>query len=62
VEDQPITGNEGLHRVKVGCCGFARGMKDYFSQFRLVEVTIKNKQKWVERGSEFKQRFQPCFV
>lgn len=25
-------------RVKVGCCGFPRGMKHYFSQFRLVEV------------------------
>jgi len=37
-------------------------MKDYFNQFRRVEVTIKNKQKWVERGSEFKQRFQPCFL
>lgn len=24
--------------VRVGCCGFARGMKDYFSQFKLVEV------------------------
>jgi uncharacterized protein YecE (DUF72 family) len=27
-----------LHRVKVGCCGFSRGRKDYFSQFKLVEV------------------------
>ncbi|MFQ6121710.1 MAG: DUF72 domain-containing protein [Dehalococcoidales bacterium] len=25
-------------RVKVGCCGFARGRKDYFRRFRLVEV------------------------
>lgn len=30
--------SKGLHSVKVGCCGFARGMKDYFSQFKLVEV------------------------
>lgn len=30
--------NKGTRRVKVGCCGFARGIKDYFSQFRLVEV------------------------
>jgi len=29
---------KGLPRVKVGCCGFRGGMKDYFSQFRLVEV------------------------
>jgi len=29
---------KGLLRVKVGCCGFRGGMKDYFSQFRLVEV------------------------
>jgi len=27
-----------MGRVKVGCCGFPRGMKHYFSQFRLVEV------------------------
>ncbi len=27
-----------MPRVKIGCCGFPRGMKDYFSQFRLVEV------------------------
>ena len=25
-------------KVKIGCCGFPRGMKHYFSQFRLVEV------------------------
>ncbi len=25
-------------RVKVGCCGFPRGMKPYLSRFRLVEV------------------------
>lgn len=24
--------------LKVGCCGFARGMKEYFDHFRLVEV------------------------
>jgi len=27
-----------MKKVKVGCCGFAKGMKHYFSQFRLVEV------------------------
>jgi len=27
-----------MGKVKVGCCGFPRGMKRYFSQFRLVEV------------------------
>jgi len=27
-----------LPRVKVGCCGFPGGMKDYFRQFKLVEV------------------------
>jgi uncharacterized protein YecE (DUF72 family) len=30
--------DKGGYRVKVGCCGFARGMKEYFRQFRLVEV------------------------
>lgn len=24
--------------IKVGCCGFSRGMKDYLNQFKLVEV------------------------
>ena len=33
-----MTGDKGLPKVKVGCCGFARSMKDYFSQFKLVEV------------------------
>ena len=27
-----------MERVKIGCCGFPKGMKRYFSQFRLVEV------------------------
>ena len=35
----PTTGeNKRLPRVKVGCCGFPRSRKDYFSQFRLVEI------------------------
>jgi len=33
-----MTGEKGLHRVKVGCCGFPVGRQDYFSQFRVVEV------------------------
>lgn len=27
-----------MERVKIGCCGFPKGMKHYFSRFRLVEV------------------------
>lgn len=27
-----------MSNVRVGCCGFARGMMEYFSQFKLVEV------------------------
>ena len=27
-----------MPEVKVGCCGFSRGLKDYFKQFKLVEV------------------------
>lgn len=27
-----------MNKFKVGCCGFARGMRRYFSQFELVEV------------------------
>ena len=30
--------NQGLPKVKVGCCGFSHGRKDYFSQLKLVEV------------------------
>jgi uncharacterized protein YecE (DUF72 family) len=30
--------NQGLTRVKVGCCGFLGGRKGCFSQFQLVEV------------------------
>ncbi len=33
-----MTVDKGLPRVKVGCCGFAVGRKDYFSEFKLVEV------------------------
>jgi uncharacterized protein YecE (DUF72 family) len=32
------TFNKGVHKVRVGCCGFPIGRKDYFSQFKLVEV------------------------
>jgi len=27
-----------LPEVKVGCCGFSGGMRNYFGHFRLVEV------------------------
>ncbi len=27
-----------MSRVKVGCCGFAKGRGKYFQQFRLVEI------------------------
>jgi uncharacterized protein YecE (DUF72 family) len=27
-----------MNGLKVGCCGFPRGRKEYFRQFRLVEV------------------------
>ncbi len=27
-----------MRKLKVGCCGFAKGMGQYFSQFQLVEV------------------------
>jgi uncharacterized protein YecE (DUF72 family) len=30
--------DEELPKVRVGCCGFPVGRKDYFSQFKLVEV------------------------
>jgi hypothetical protein len=30
--------DEELPKVRVGCCGFPVGRKDYFSQFKLAEV------------------------
>ena len=27
-----------MNRIKVGCCGFPRGKKKYFQQFKLVEI------------------------
>jgi len=33
-----MNNDKGLPNIKVGCCGFPRGMRAYFSQFRLVEV------------------------
>ena len=33
-----MNNDKGLPNIKVGCCGFPRGMKAYFSQFTLVEV------------------------
>jgi len=33
-----VYNEDNMERVKVGCCGFPRGMKYYFSQFKLVEV------------------------
>lgn len=33
-----MSGEKGLPRVKVGCCGFPGSKKDYFNRFKLVEV------------------------
>jgi len=46
--------------VKVGCCGFPKGMKSYFSQFKLVEVQqtfykpplLETAMKWREEAQE----------
>lgn len=27
-----------MSRIKIGCCGFARGKKEYWQQFKLVEI------------------------
>ncbi len=43
-----------MNQVKVGCCGFPRGMRHYFTRFRLVEVqqtfykppTLSTVKKW----------------
>lgn len=53
-----------MSRVKVGCCGFAKGREKYFQQFRLVEIqqtfykppSVGIVKKWCEeapQGFEF---------
>jgi len=27
-----------MNEIKVGCCGFPKGKKKYFEQFKLVEI------------------------
>lgn len=49
-----------MDRVKVGCCGFPKGMEYYFSQFKLVEVqqtfykppTLNTALKWRREAPE----------
>lgn len=49
-----------MNQVKVGCCGFPRGKKQYFEQFNLVEIQqtfykpplIATAQKWREEAPE----------
>jgi len=49
-------------RIKVGCCGFPRGMKDYFSQFRLVEVQQTfYKMPKLETALRWRQQAPPDF-
>lgn len=51
-----------MHWVKVGCCGFPRGMKDYFSQFRLVEVQQTfYKMPKLETAQRWRQQAPPDF-
>lgn len=45
---------ENMTLLKIGCCGFPRGMKHYFTKFRVVEVqktfyqlpTVETVEKW----------------
>lgn len=56
--------NQNVKTLKVGCCGFAHGMKQYFKTFKTVEVqqtfyqlpTLETAEKWrnlAPNGFEF---------
>lgn len=51
-----------MPEIKVGCCGFQRGMKDYFSRFRLVEVQQTfYKMPKLETALKWRQQAPPDF-
>jgi len=51
-----------LYRVKVGCCGFPCRRKEYFSQFKLVEVQQTfYKMPKLETASGWRQQAPPDF-
>jgi uncharacterized protein YecE (DUF72 family) len=51
-----------LHRVKVGCCGFPCSRKEYFSQFKLVEVQQTfYKMPKLETALSWRQQAPPDF-
>ena len=33
-----MTGDQGLPGVEIGCCGFSRGMKEYFGLFNNLNM------------------------
>lgn len=49
-----------MSRVKVGCCGFPKGKKKYFQQFKLVEIqqtfyklpSVETGKKWREEAPQ----------
>lgn len=48
--------------VKVGCCGFPQGMRNYFSQFKLVEVQQTfYKMPRLETAQRWRQEAPPDF-
>ncbi len=51
-----------MHWIKVGCCGFPHGMKDYFIQFRLVEIQQTfYKMPKLETALKWRQQAPPDF-
>jgi uncharacterized protein YecE (DUF72 family) len=54
--------DNGLHKVKVGCCGFPVGRKGYFSEFKLVEVQQTfYKMPKLETAQRWQQEAPPDF-
>ena len=51
--------NQHITTLKIGCCGFTRGMKQYFKIFNIVEVqqtfyqltTLETAEKWKKTAS-----------
>ena len=58
-------GTKYMTSLKIGCCGFSKGMKTYFTKFNIVEVqqtfyqlpTVKTAEKWY---SLVPQNFEFC--
>ncbi len=47
--------------IKIGCCGFARGRREYFSQFKLVEIQAFYQMSRLETALRWRDEAPPHF-